>query len=227
MTSSSAPYEGSTSASGAGATAHVLHSQPRSSLASRQQQNVGMPRTQKIYHRQEISGAVNPRPREGPAGANLFIYHLPHDLTDADLATAFNPFGNVISAKVYVDKFTGESKGFGFVSYDSVISAEQAIEQMNGFQIGSKRLKVQHKRVSKPPTGQQQPPMMPDNASVSGGIPTMHPDSNAVVGGLQGPPQQHHHQSLHHTQSLPSHLDVDGLAGDMQILDVRYADDDE
>lgn len=87
------------------------------------------------------------RPREGPAGANLFIYHLPHDLTDADLATAFNPFGNVISAKVYVDKYTGESKGFGFVSYDSIISAEQAIELMNGFQIGNKRLKVQHKRV--------------------------------------------------------------------------------
>ena len=53
------------------------------------------------------------RPREGPPGANLFVYHLPHDLTDADLATAFNPFGNVISAKVYVDKYTGESKGFG------------------------------------------------------------------------------------------------------------------
>ena len=53
------------------------------------------------------------RPREGPQGANLFVYHLPHDLTDADLATAFNPFGNVISAKVYVDKYTGESKGFG------------------------------------------------------------------------------------------------------------------
>jgi CUG-BP- and ETR3-like factor len=56
------------------------------------------------------------RPREGPSGANLFIYHLPHDLTDADLATAFNPFGNVISAKVYVDKYTGESKGFGTFS---------------------------------------------------------------------------------------------------------------
>jgi CUG-BP- and ETR3-like factor len=91
--------------------------------------------------------AANPRPREGPAGANLFVYHLPHDLTDADLATAFNPFGNVISAKVYVDRYTAESKGFGFVSYDSVISAESAIEQMNGFQIGNKRLKVQHKRV--------------------------------------------------------------------------------
>lgn len=94
---------------------------------------------------------ASPRPREGPAGANLFIYHLPHDLTDADLATAFNPFGNVISAKVYVDMLTGESKGFGFVSYDSVISAELAIDQMNGFQIGSKRLKVQHKRVNHRP----------------------------------------------------------------------------
>jgi len=94
---------------------------------------------------------VPPRPREGPAGANLFIYHLPIDLTDADLATAFNPFGNVISAKVYVDRYTGESKGFGFVSYDSIMSAELAIEQMNGFQIGNKRLKVQHKRVSHRP----------------------------------------------------------------------------
>jgi CUG-BP- and ETR3-like factor len=36
----------------------------------------------------ESAAAKNPRPREGPAGANLFVYHLPHDLTDADLATA-------------------------------------------------------------------------------------------------------------------------------------------
>jgi len=108
------------------------------------------------------SPPVPPRPREGPAGANLFIYHLPIDLTDADLATAFNPFGNVISAKVYVDRYTGESKGFGFVSYDSIMSAELAIEQMNGFQIGNKRLKVQHKRVShRPPqTGLANPEQM-------------------------------------------------------------------
>ncbi len=87
------------------------------------------------------------RPTEGPAGANLFVYHLPRDLTDADLATAFAPFGNVLSAKVFIDKRSGESKGFGFVSYDTYGSALQAIQGMNGFQIGPKRLKVQHKRV--------------------------------------------------------------------------------
>ena len=58
----------------------------------------------------------------------------------------FAPFGNVISAKVFVDKKTFDSKGFGFVSFDTAASADAAIAAMNGFQIGSKRLKVQHKK---------------------------------------------------------------------------------
>ena len=49
----------------------------------------------------------------GPDGANLFIYHLPRDLTSADLVTAFAPFGSVMSAHVFIDKKTNESKGFG------------------------------------------------------------------------------------------------------------------
>ena len=70
-------------------------------------------RQRPLYEGEDTGGGAISRPAEGPPGANLFIYHLPQDLSDADLATAFAPFGHVLSAKVYIDRASGESKGFG------------------------------------------------------------------------------------------------------------------
>mmetsp|Transcript_7787 Transcript_7787/g.22860 ORF Transcript_7787/g.22860 Transcript_7787/m.22860 type:complete len:616 (+) Transcript_7787:468-2315(+) len=95
---------------------------------------------------------------KGPDGANLFIFHIPNHFTNLDMYHLFSPYGNLLSVRIMVEKESGRSRGFGFVSYDNPDAAALAIKELNGFNIGNKRLKVQHKQIR--PAEQQQSPHM-------------------------------------------------------------------
>jgi len=84
----------------------------------------------------------------GPEGANVFVHGLPPYLTDQELGAMFGHYGQVLSARVFRDKLTQQPKGFGFVSYGDIGSADRAIVGMNGYMIQNKRLKVMKKNAS-------------------------------------------------------------------------------
>lgn len=106
---------------------------------------------------------------KGPEGANLFIFHIPNHFTNLDMWHLFCHYGNLLSVRIMVEKDTGRSRGFGFVSYDSPAAAANAIKELNGFVIGNKRLKVQHKQIrsseSNPAHHEQihSPPLIPQS----------------------------------------------------------------
>ncbi len=73
--------------------------------------------------------------RQGPHGANLYIFYIPNDYTNQEMYDLFAPYGNILSVRIMVDSDTGRSRGFGFVSYDSVASAASAIADLNGYAV--------------------------------------------------------------------------------------------
>jgi RNA recognition motif-containing protein len=72
---------------------------------------------------------------------SIFVGNLPWSTTDADLSAKFAEFGAVISARVVSDKFTGKSRGFGFVDMEDA-GAEKAIAGMTGQKWGDRELTV-------------------------------------------------------------------------------------
>jgi hypothetical protein len=82
----------------------------------------------------------------GPAHSNLFVFHIPNDMSTRELWTMFSTFGEIISCRIMVDARTQMSRGFGFVSFDNPESATKAISSLDGFPIGSKHLRVSHKK---------------------------------------------------------------------------------
>ena len=76
---------------------------------------------------------------KGPDGANLFVFHIPNNFTNVDMYNLFCRYGRLVSVRIMVEKDTGRSRGFGFVSYDNPESAAMAIKELNGMVVSFKR----------------------------------------------------------------------------------------
>jgi RNA recognition motif-containing protein len=72
----------------------------------------------------------------------IYVGNLAYSVTDDQLQTAFGAFGEVTSATVISDKFSGQSKGFGFVEMPDNGAAQKAIQSLNGTPIGGRNVKV-------------------------------------------------------------------------------------
>ena len=73
---------------------------------------------------------------------NIFVGSLPFRLEEAELRTRFEVFGEVSSVKIITDKFSGRSKGFGFVEMPDDAAAQKAIAELDGGMVEGRAIKV-------------------------------------------------------------------------------------
>jgi RNA recognition motif-containing protein len=85
-------------------------------------------------------------------GSKIYVGGLPYSATDEQLSDLFAAHGAVQSARVITDKFTGQSRGFGFVEMESEEEAQRAIAALNASQMGGRTLTVNEARPQEPPT---------------------------------------------------------------------------
>ncbi len=77
---------------------------------------------------------------------NIYVGNLSSDVTEEDLLRAFSEFGQVESANVIKDKFSGESRGFGFVEMPTKDEANAAINGLNGKELNGQAINVNEAR---------------------------------------------------------------------------------
>ena len=77
---------------------------------------------------------------------NIYVGNLSYGVSDDQLREVFEAYGTVSSAKVISDKFSGRSKGFGFVEMDDDNEAKSAIEDLDGAEIDGRAVKVNEAR---------------------------------------------------------------------------------
>jgi hypothetical protein len=92
---------------------------------------------------EDVVIGVAPQPRRLDFGpVKLFVGGLGSDITTEDLRNAFRKFGDIVDVAVIADRATNQSRGFGFVTFQTSTAAEAAIKEMNGFQLDGRALKV-------------------------------------------------------------------------------------
>ena len=77
---------------------------------------------------------------------NIYVGNLSREVTEDSLREAFEPFGQVESVNIIKDRFSGESRGFGFLEMPSKQEAEKAIEEMNGKDLMGRAVNVNEAR---------------------------------------------------------------------------------
>ena len=77
---------------------------------------------------------------------NIYVGNLAREAVESDLRDAFAAFGEVSSAAIIKDKFTGDSRGFGFVEMPNKAEAEKAISSLNGKSIKGRSITVNEAR---------------------------------------------------------------------------------
>ncbi len=74
--------------------------------------------------------------------AKVYVGNLPFKFSNKDLTELFSAYGEVTEAVIITDKYSGRSKGFGFVTFADEASAEKAISEMDGKDVDGRQLKV-------------------------------------------------------------------------------------
>ena len=77
---------------------------------------------------------------------NIYVSNLGYNFRDEELKNLFATFGTVSSAKVIMDKFTSQSKGFGFVEMPDRTAAEKAVKELNGTMADGRAINVSEAR---------------------------------------------------------------------------------
>ena len=77
---------------------------------------------------------------------NVYVGNLSYDLSEEDLKSAFEEYGEVTSAKIISDRYSGRSKGFGFIEMTSDEEGKAAIEGLTGKELGGRAIVVNEAR---------------------------------------------------------------------------------